>query len=109
MSVSRTTSLKNNQVKSRTRAVNPQNGKKRREGCCGYSEKLYHSWVVSRRTSEKREVSGKPEHEVSGSIRLVRFTQSMLRQASVRGKIGTSLGTIQVKKSSLAMPQRFKN
>ena len=50
--------------------------------------------LVSQRGKQFR---GNPMQKVLGSIRKVRFTQSTLRQASIRDKKGPSLGKIQVK------------
>ena len=74
---SRITRLKNNQVKSRKRAFDPQNGKS--------DDKSAVAICVSQ-DSEPSELPksvkyrGNPRQKVLGSIRRVRFTQSMLRQ-----------------------------
>ena len=93
---SRTTRLKNNQVKSRKRACTT-------EGCCQLSAPPFVPPLgcVSQdsgsvRISEKTG-SGKPRRKVLGSIRRVRLTQSALRQASIRENKRPSLGQMQVK------------
>ena len=83
---SRTTRLKNNQVRRPKKSYKPSRRKKRRQGCCSCCEKRCHSWVVSRKTQShqnfrKNKVSGKPT----------------LRQASIRENTGPSLGKMQVK------------
>ena len=83
---SRTPRLKNNQVKSQKKSFYPQNGQRD------------DSWVVS----------GKPWGiRVLGSIRRVRFTQSTLRQASIRENKGPSLGKVQVKIPHQRSPYAF--
>ena len=91
------------------KSYTPQNGKKRRQGCCSYCEncttvELCLARLRSIRTSEKRKVSGKPE----AAIRRVRFTQSTLRQASIWENKGPSLGKIPIKNSSSAKSLRYK-
>ena len=78
--------------------------KQRRQGCGSYCENCTSiGFCLARlravRTSEQNKVSEKPEAEVLGSIRRVRFTQSTLRQASIRENKGTSLEKIQVESS----------
>ena len=46
--------------------------------------------------------------EVLGSVRRVRFTQSTLRQASIRKHRGSSFGKIQVKKTHQQSPYAMK-
>ena len=77
--------------------------------CCSYCEKLYHSWVVSRktqrsiRTSETREVSGKPRGVKSWDRSgRVRFTQSCATSRKNR------LGQIQVKLPHQRSPYAVK-
>ena len=75
--------------------------KKRRQGCCSCCENCTTVGLCLARlraitTSKRRQVSGKPEAECFGINRKVRFTQSTLRQASIRDKKGPSLGKIQV-------------
>ena len=61
--------------------------------------------LVSQRGKQFR---GNPMQKVLGSIRKVRFTQSTLRQASMREKKGPSLGKIQVKPPHQRSPFAMK-
>ena len=79
--------------------------------------KLNHNWVASRKTrmrwflkeeNSTGETRSNPMQKVLGSIRKVRFTQSTLRQASMREKKGPSLGKIQVKPQHQRSPNAMK-
>ena len=61
--------------------------------------------LVSQRGKQAR---GNPMQKVLGSIRKVRFTQSTLRQASIREMKGPSLGKIQVKVPHQRSPYAMK-
>ena len=61
--------------------------------------------LVSQRRKQPRR---NPMQKVLGSIRRVRFTQSTLRQASIREKKGPSLGNIQVKNPHQRSPYAMK-
>ena len=61
--------------------------------------------LVSQRGKQS---GGNPMQKVLGSIRRKRFTQSMLRQASIREKRGPSLGKITSQTSSSAKTLRFE-
>ena len=61
--------------------------------------------LVSQRGEQSR---GNPMQKVLGSIRKVRFTQSALRQASMREKKGPSLGKISVKVPHQRSPHAMK-
>ena len=89
------------------------NGKKRRQGCCGSCENctsigLCLAKLRAIRTSEKREVSGKPRRKVLGSIRRARLPQSTPRQASIRENEGPSPGKIHVKMPHQRSPYALK-
>ena len=55
-----------------------------------------------------KQLLGNPLQKVLGLIRKVRFTQSTLRQASIREKKGSSLGKIQVKNPHQRSPYAMK-
>ena len=87
-----------------------QNGKKRRQRCCSYCENCTTIWLCLARLgsigfSKSRR---NPMQKVLGSIRRVRFTESRLRQASIREKKGPSLGKIQVKNTHQRSPYAVK-
>ena len=91
---SRTTRLKDNQVKSRKRDFKTE--KSDDKGAAAIVKTVPQLGCVlarlrATRTSEKREVSGNPIQKVLGSIRRVRFTQSTVRQASIRENKGPSI------------------
>ena len=110
---SRIMRLMNNQTKSQRKA----NSQQRREsddknavaivknvpqlGCVSQDSAA----LVSQRGKQHR---GNPMQKVLGSIRKVRFTQSTLRQASIREKKGPSLGKIQVKPQPQRSPHAMK-
>ena len=59
--------------------------------------------LVSRRGKQSR---GNPMQKILGPIRRKRFSQSTLRQASIRERKGPSLGKTQVKKPHQRSPKR---
>ena len=59
------------------------------------TNKQIKSWAKKLPFSKKKKQN--PMQKVLGPIRRIRFTQSTLRQASIREKKGPSLGKIQVK------------
>ena len=91
---SRTTRLKNNKVKRRKK--NFQNGKSddvktvHQLGCIAHDSEPS---ALPKRMKYRRQ----PRRKDFGSIRRVRCTQSTLRQASIRGNKGPSLGKVQIK------------
>ena len=93
----RITRLTNNQIESQTRATS-QNEEKTMTRMLWLSWKVYYNWLASRKTrmhwflKEENSPRGNPMQKVLGSTRKVRFTQSTLRQASIREKKGPSLG-----------------
>ena len=93
---SRTTRLKNNQVRSRKRAIK--------------TEKKSDDWGDSEPSELPKSVKyrGNPRRKVLGSIRRVRFTQSTLRQASIREKEGPSIEKIHVKIPHQRSPYAMK-
>ena len=110
---SRTTRLTSNQIKSPKKLPFPQRKRKRRQKCCGYCE---HCTTIGLRLarlgntvfSKRKTVPGKPMQKVLGSIRQVRFTQSTLRQVSIRENKGPSHGKIQVKLPHQRSPNAVK-
>ena len=93
---SRIIRLKNNRTKSRKELPFPQRRRKRRQKCCGYCE---NSQVDSQEN---------PMQKVLEPIQRVRFTQSTLRQASIREKKGPSLAKIQVNVPHQRSPNAMK-
>ena len=98
--------------KPKKRDHSPKKKRKRRQGCCSFCENcttvgLCFARVRAIRTSEKREVSENPRQTVLGTNQRVQFTQSALRQASIRKeRIIAWKNTSQ--KSSSAKSQRFE-
>ena len=76
--------------------------------------KLYLRWCCASQDSELldsqrgKQARWNPMQKVLGSIRKVRFTQSTLRQASIREKKGPSLGKRQVKTPHQRSPHALK-
>ena len=90
-----------------------QNGKSDDKGALAIVKTVPQLGCVSRDSEpselpKKREISGKPEAEVLGSIRRVRFAQSTLRQASSWKKKWPSLGKINVKVPHQRSPYAMK-
>ena len=108
------TRLKNNQVESRKMVYNPQNGKSDDKSVV-VVVKIVQLGCVSQ-DSEPSElpkslnwsIGKNPRHEVFGPIRGVRFTQSTLREASIREKKVPSLEKIQVKNPHQHSPYATK-
>ena len=112
---SRTARLNNNQVKSRKRATSPEKGKsKRRQKMLCLWWKLYHRWVVSRETRSHQDfrkawsMGETRGGRFWGQFRRVWFTQSTLRQASIRENRGPSLGKIEDKIPQQRSPYAMK-
>ena len=95
--------LQNNHVKKPKKSFNPQNGNSDDKGAAAAARTVPQLGCVSQDSEppeppEKRDLSGRnPRQKVLGSIRQARFTQSTLRQASIRENKGPSLGNMQVK------------
>ena len=108
---SRTTRLKNNQVRSRKRAIKTEKGDD--WGAAAVVKTVPQLGCVSQ-DSEPSELPksvkyrGNPRRKVLGSIRRVRFTQSTLRQASLREKEGPSIEKIHVKIPHQRSPYAMK-
>ena len=111
---SRIIRLMNNQTKSQIKATIPTKEEKSttrmlsgyRENCTTMGCVSQDSEaLVSQRGKQSR---GNPMQKVLGPIRKVRFTQSTLRQASIREKKGPSLGKIQVKHPHQRSPYAMK-
>ena len=109
---SRIIRLMNNQIKNQKELQFSKRKRKRRQHAVAIV--LYHNWVVSRSTrshcilKEENSPGETPMQKVLGPIRKVRFTQSTLRQASIREKKGPSLGHIQVKVPHQRSPNAMK-
>ena len=106
--------LQNNHVKKPKKSFNPQNGNSDDKGAAAAARTVPQLGCVSQdpeppEPPEKRDLSGRnPRQEVLGSIRQARFTQSTLRQASIRENRGPSLGKIQVKTPHQRSPYAMK-
>ena len=108
---SRTTRLTSNHIKSPKKLPFPQRKRKRRQKCCGYCE---HCTTIGLRLarlgntvfSKRKTVQGKPIQKFLGSIGQVRFTQSTLRQASIRENKRTIAWKNTSQTSSSAKSQR---
>ena len=90
-----------------------QKKRKRRHECCSYCENcttigLRLARLGSIGFSQRKTAPGNPMQKVLGQIRKVRFTQSTLRQASIREKKGPSFGKIQVRNSHQRSPYAKK-
>ena len=111
---SRTTRLKNNQVKKAKKSFfNPQNGKSEDKCAAAIVKTGPQLACVSQDSeslvSQKRKQSrGNPMQKVLGPIRRIRFTQTTLCQAIIRENKGTSLGKIQVKNPHQRSPFALK-
>ena len=81
-----------------------QKKRMRRQQCCRECENCTNALVCQRGKQSRRN----PMQKVLGSIRMVRFTQSTPRQASIREKKGPSLGTLQVQTSTSAKSLHYE-
>ena len=91
---------------------NSHQKRERRQECSGYWERRQEC-CVSQDSESLESERGKqsrrtPMQKVLGSIRRTRFTQSTLRQASLRENKGPSLGKIQVKHPHQRSPHGMK-
>ena len=100
--------------KAEERLLFTKKKRKRRQECCGYCEKCITNGFASRKTrmhwflKVENSLRGNPMQKVLGPIRRKQFTQSALRQASIREKKGPSLGKIQVKNPHQRSPHGMK-
>ena len=99
--------------KAKERLLFPKKKSKRRQECCGNCESVPQLGCVSQDSEAVVSQRGKQSwrnqmQKVLGPIRRVRFTQSTLRQASIRENKGPSLGKIQVKLPHQRSPYAVK-
>ena len=99
--------------KPKKRDHSPKKKRKRRQGCCSFCENcttvgLCLARVRAIRTSEKREVSGKPEANSFGNKSTSTIHTVCATSSKYPKKKGSSRGKIQVKKSSSLKSLRFE-